>query len=180
MRRLIWLLLMIAIPVVGQVNNPTIIPVPNAPSGPCTSPLPDQQTNPGGVIYTCQNGQWGVASGSGTILANNSIQVSGSPFVVPATSGFYWNNTASTYSFAIPAPVVGLQLCFGDYQARTGAVSVIPSTGVTIYFKGAAGTVSSATGLVSGGAAGDFICLVATDSTTYMAIGGGYGTWTNH
>ena len=107
-------------------------------------------------------------------------QTSGSPFAVPGVSGIYWNNTASTYSFNLPVPVAGLQLCFGNYQARSGAVSIIPTTGVTIYFKGVGGTAGSATGLVSSGAAGDFICVVGGDATTYMAIGGGFGTWTNN
>jgi hypothetical protein len=110
----------------------------------------------------------------------NPIKTSGSPFTVTALSGTYWNNTSSPYSFDLPTPASGLQFCFGDYQAQASAVSVIPPSGVTVYFKGAAGTAGSATGLVSGGAAGDFICLEATDTTTYMAIGAGYGTWTNH
>jgi len=82
--------------------------------------------------------------------------------------------------FDLPTPVAGLQICIGDYQAQTHAVSAVPGTGVTIYYKGVAGTTSSSTGIVSGGAAGDFICMEGTDSTTYMAIGAGYGTWTNN
>ena len=110
----------------------------------------------------------------------NTVEASGSPATLLAATGFFWNNTASTYAFDLPVPVPGLQMCFGNYKARTGAVSMVPTTGVTIYFKGAAGTTGSATGLVSGGAAGDFICLVAGDTTTWEAIGGGYGTWTNN
>jgi hypothetical protein len=97
-----------------------------------------------------------------------------------AITGIYWNNTASAYSWDLPTPVAGLQICVGNYKARATAQSLIPGAGVTIYFKGVAGTSGSSTGLVSGGAAGDFICVVGTDSTTYIAIGGGYGTWTNN
>jgi hypothetical protein len=97
-----------------------------------------------------------------------------------AVSGTYWNNTSAAYSFDLPTPAAGLQFCFGSYQAKAYALSIIPGSGVTIYFKGVAGTAGSATGLVSGGAAGDFICLEGTDSTTYMAIGAGYGTFTPH
>lgn len=110
----------------------------------------------------------------------NLIQTSGSPYTMSALTGTYWNNTASAYSWDLPTPVSGLQLCVGNYQAQATAQSLIPPSGVTIYFKGAAGTAGSSTGLVSGGAAGDFICLEGTSSTTYMAIGAGYGTWTNH
>lgn len=109
----------------------------------------------------------------------NTIEASGSPLTVPVLTGSWWNNTASTYSFKLPVPVSGLRQCFGNYQARSGAVSVIPSTGVTIYLAGVAGTAGSATGLVSTGAAGDRICVIGTDATTYMAEGPGTG-WTNH
>jgi hypothetical protein len=110
----------------------------------------------------------------------NLIQTSGSPYAMPALAGTYWNNTASPYSWDLPTPAAGLQLCIGNYKAQAAAQSLIPGSGVTIYFKGVAGTAGSSTGLVSGGAAGDFICLEGTDSTTYMATGAGYGTWTNH
>jgi hypothetical protein len=121
-----------------------------------------------------------VATTAYTNTVYNLIQSSGSPYTMSAITGIYWNNSGGAYSFNLPTPAAGLQFCFGNYKAQSNAVSIIPGTGVTIYFKGAAGTAGSATGLVSGGAAGDFICLEGTDSTTYMAIGPGYGTWTNH
>ena len=81
----------------------------------------------------------------------------------------------------LPTPTAsGPTICEGNYKARTGAISFVPGTGITIYYKGVAGTTSSATGLVSGGATGDFICLVGTDTTTYEAAGTGEGTWTNN
>jgi hypothetical protein len=110
----------------------------------------------------------------------NLIQASGSPYTMSALTGFYWNNTASAYSWDLPTPAAGLQICVGNYQARATAQSLIPGSGVTIYFEGVAGTAGSSTGLVSGGALGDFICLVGTSTTTYMAIGAGFGTWVNH
>jgi len=116
---------------------------------------------------------------TGTVC--NNVETSGSPLSASAQSQTIWNNTASTYVVDLPTPTAsGPQICLGNYQARTGAISLVPGSGVTIYFEGVAGTSGSSTGLVSGGAAGDFICLEGTDSTTYMAIGAGYGTWTNH
>ena len=115
-----------------------------------------------------------------TLVPGNAIQISGSPFTMLAISGFYWNNTSGAYVFDLATPVAGLQQCFGNYKAQTHAVSMVPGSGVTIYYKGVAGTTSSSTGLVSGGAAGDFICLIGTDSTTYIAIGAGVGTWINN
>jgi hypothetical protein len=113
-------------------------------------------------------------------LAINQVEASGSPLTMTAANGFYWNNTSGTYSFDLATPIAGLQQCFGQYHGRSGALSLIPPTGVTIYYEGAAGTSGSATGLVSNGVIGDFICLVGVDTTTYQAIGAGYGTWTNH
>ena len=110
----------------------------------------------------------------------NLVETSGSPLACGANTQIIWNNTASTYVCDLPTAAAGLQVCIGDYKARAGAVSFVPATGATIYFKGVAGTTSSSTGLVSGGAAGDFICVVGGDSTTWMAIGAGYGTWTNN
>ena len=134
MRRLLWLLLMIAVPVVGQVNNPTIIPVPNAPSGPCTSPLPDQQTNPGGVIYTCQNGTWGTAgggSGSGTVNAGttgqiayygaNAAAVSGTSFIRDVSTAFFFGTGAGN------ATITGTGNIAVGFQA--GHALTVPASG---------------------------------------------------
>ena len=110
----------------------------------------------------------------------NLVQTSGSPYTLLGLTGTYWNNTASAYTFQLDAPVSGKQYCFGNYQARSGVITIKSTTSVTIYFKGVAGTTGTGGSLVSGGAAGDFICLEGTDSTTYIAVGSGVGTWTNN
>lgn len=115
-----------------------------------------------------------------SVPAYNLVQASGSPFTVLGYSGYYWNDTASAYTFQLDAPISGKQYCFGNYKARSSAVTVKSTTSVTIYYKGVAGTTGTSGTLVSSGAAGDFICLVGTDTTTYMAVGAGYGTWTNN
>lgn len=116
---------------------------------------------------------------TGTVC--NNVEASGSPLTATAQSQTIWNNTASAYVVDLPTPTAsGPEICIGDYKARSSAISLVPGSGVTIYFKGVAGTSGSSTGVVSGGAAGDFICVEGTDSTTYMAIGAGYGTWTNN
>ena len=80
----------------------------------------------------------------------------------------------------MPATASGLQVCIGNYKTVAHAISLVPPSGSTIYYKGVAGTTSSATGIVSGGAAGDFICAEAVDTTTWEVIGAGQGTWTNN
>jgi hypothetical protein len=53
-------LLLSSIPALAQVTNPSIIVVSVAPSGACTANLPLELLAPAGVLYSCQNGTWGV------------------------------------------------------------------------------------------------------------------------
>jgi hypothetical protein len=143
-------------------------------ASPALSGVPTAPTAAAGVNST----QVATTAYSNTIY--NLIQTSGSPYTMSAITGTYWNNTAGSYSFDLPTPVAGLQLCFGNYQAHAQAISLIPGSGVTIFYEGVAGTAGSSTGLVSGATAGAFICLEGTSTTTYMAIGAGFATWTNN
>lgn len=114
-------------------------------------------------------------------LVCNTVETSGSPLTATAQTQTIWNNTASTYVVDLPTPTAsGPLICLGNYTARTGVISFVPGTGITIVFKGVAGTSGSATGLVSGGAAGDYICVEGTSATVYTALGAGAGTWTNN
>ena len=112
-------------------------------------------------------------------IACTNVESSGSPLTLAGLSGYYYNDTSSAYTFQLDAPVLGKQYCFANRKARTSALTIKSTTGVTIYYKGVAGTTTTGT-LVSGGAAGDAICLVGTDSTTYEALGPGQGTWVNN
>lgn len=63
----LWIALL-ALPVaaVAQSPNPSIVLVTNAPSGSCSSGLPDQQTLVTGALYSCQSGTWTqIGSGGG-------------------------------------------------------------------------------------------------------------------
>ena len=115
-----------------------------------------------------------------TGIACNTVQTSGSPFSLTAQSQTQWNNTSGAYVWDLPATSSGLQVCIGNYKTVAHAISLVPPSGSTIYYKGVAGTTSSSTGIVSGGAAGDFICVEAVDSTTWEVIGAGQGVWTNN
>jgi hypothetical protein len=121
-----------------------------------------------------------IATTAYTGIACNTVQTSGSPFSLTAQSQTQWNNTSGAYVWDLPATASGIQICIGNYKTRAGAISLVPPSGSTIYYKGVAGTTSSSTGLVSGGAAGDFICVEGVDSTTWEAIGAGQGTFTNN
>jgi len=142
----------------------------------------------GSTLVLTQNQQITVKSDGTNIWATCTaatvytlIKTSGSPFTMSAITGLYYNDSGAAYSWDLPTPVPGLQLCFGNWTGYTGyPISLIPGSGVTITFEGVAGTSGSSTGLVSGGGGGDFICLVGINNTNYFAVGSGYGTWTNH
>lgn len=172
-------------PGAGTINGGSTLVVNQGEN--CAINSPDS-TN---YVARCSSGQVTVdstltvtRSASGVQLSINAIynlvQTSGSPYTLLGLTGTYWNNTASAYTFQLDAPVSGKQYCFGNYQARSGVITIKSTTSVTIYFKGVAGTTGTGGSLVSGGAAGDFICLEGTDSTTYIAVGSGVGTWTNN
>lgn len=110
----------------------------------------------------------------------NVVKVGGSPYTAPNQSATFWNATTGAYVVDLPAPSSGLQICLGNYQAMAHPISFVPTLTATLYYKGVAGTAGSTTGLISGGAAGDYLCLVAVDTLTWQALGPGYGTWTNH
>ena len=153
----------------APLASPTFSGTPSLPTGTTatTQTACDNSTKLATTAYT------------GTVC--NNVETSGSPLTASAQSQTIWNNTASAYVVDLPTPTAsGPEICIGNYKARSSAVSLVPGSGVTIYFKGVAGTSGSSTGLVSGGAAGDFICVEGTDSTTYEAIGAGYGTFTNN
>lgn len=64
----LWLLSMLfmaSLPLWSQVSAPTIVLVASAPSGSCTSNLPDQQVITTGVLYSCQSGTWEILGGGG-------------------------------------------------------------------------------------------------------------------
>ena len=158
-----------SLPSVTSVNGTTIPASGTLITGATTS-LPS---------VTSVNGTTIPASGTLAVVPAITVHSSGSPYSLAGVTGFYYNNTASTYSWTLDAPTAGKQYCFGNYSARTGALTITSTTSVYIVYKGANGTVTTGT-LVSGGAAGDFICLVGVDSTHYMAAGAGYGTWVNN
>lgn len=93
-----------------------------------------------------------------------------------------FNNSGSTLTVTLPTPSVGIVKCLQEYHAATGVMTFLPGSGVTIYYKGVAGIAGSGTGLVSGGVAGDQLCLAGTSTTTWEAVGAGATStaWINH
>ena len=78
----------------AQVTNPSVRYVAVAPSGACSQSPPVQVVNSSGAIYTCNNGTWAIAggSGSGTVSTVSVVSVNGvsgsvaNPTTTPAIS----------------------------------------------------------------------------------------------
>ena len=136
------------------------------------------QTHTGAVLDVAQT--WSaIQTFNGGFNTYNLESTSGSPYTLLGISGYYWNNSGGAFGWHLDAPVVGKQYCFGNASGQTGVLTITSTTSVYIVYKGINGTVTSGT-LVSGGAAGDFICMEAPDTTHYNVTGAGYGTWTNN
>ena len=109
---------------------------------------------------------------------------SGSSYSMSALTGMYWEASTGAFAWDLPTPPAlpsTVQFCFGKSGSDEYVISIIPPSGVTIYFGGAAGTAGSSTGLVSPGTQADYICLVSVGAAEYQAIGPGVGgTWVNH
>jgi hypothetical protein len=125
-----------------------------------------------------------VAIGTTVIAATSGVIV---PLVVNATSpvspvstGYYLNNNAGAITYTLPAITsanVGLQMCFRNAVTKTGAITLTAPASTYIDVSGANG--SAAGTLVSSGALGDSVCVVAQSTTQYVAFVGG-GAWTNN
>jgi hypothetical protein len=102
-----------------------------------------------------------------------------SPITV-AASGFFRNNGAGAITYNLPtitAAKVGMKFCFRNAVTRTGAITLQLPASTFLDLEGANGTTAGT--LVSGGAAGDNVCVVAVSTTQYEASVQ-RGTWTNN
>ncbi len=101
-----------------------------------------------------------------------------SPQAVTQT-GFFFNNAAGAMTFNLPpitTATVGNQYCFRNYTARTGAITLQLPAATSVDVDGVNGTAGGT--LVSTGALGDSVCVVAVAVGQYMAYIGS-GTWNN-
>jgi len=125
-----------------------------------------------------------VQTTAGSNVVYGLVETSGSPFTLSCVSGLYWEASSGAYSWNLctpPALPSSIQQCFGKSSTDEYVISIIPPSGVTIWYGGSPGTSGSSTGLVSSGTQTDYICLVSVGATEYQAIGPGVGgTWTNH
>jgi hypothetical protein len=150
---LLWLL--VTLPALGQVSNPSIIPVTVAPSGACVANLPLRLKTPDGTLYSCQNGTWGVAipgSSATSCLAATTVSTpcvaySGTftALGVSGTTGvqtFYTANApaGATFQFcptafigtAGTAGTVQMQITYTTPGGQTRSASPVQSVALTV------------------------------------------------
>lgn len=134
-------------------------------------------------IVTLSNTTVGVKDSGVSITAIPNANVAAAPLPAPgsgatlvAPRSYYVCTTTCTMT--IPVPAAGDEFCvMNDDNVSTKITLSNPGTGVQYEntARTAYGTATSGT-LVSGGAAGDKICIVGRDATHYLSVSY-VGTW---
>jgi len=152
----------VALTSTNTIAGSTALVITAAGSGYTSAPT--SSTASAGTATTC----------SGTAVIATAISSS------PTASGNYYHNTAGDMTYLLPtitSATIGTKLCFRNYTARTGVITLQLPASTTVDVDGTAGTAAGT--LVSGGAGGDAACVLAATTTKYI----GYvehGTWTNN
>ncbi len=170
----------------GGGSGPTGPTGPAGPTGP-TGPTgangiagPTGPTGPAGA--TGPTGPTG-ATASATVTVTTSTPITvGTTYIYQIFANQH-ATAATGITYNLPTASAGNQQCFGNSYngsaANTGVLTVATSaSGQFIIFTD--GTLSATGGNVtSGGAAGDFACVIGIDSTHWL-LRTGQGTWTKH
>ena len=129
---------------------------------------------PGTGVATAAAANINASGGLATAVAPLTAGGSGS---VTGAFGYYICTGVCTVT--LPTPAAGFQFCVRNDDNIATVITIAAISGVQFEkttFNGY-GTVTTGT-MVSGGAAGDKVCLVGRDATHYL-VGGFNGTWTN-
>ena len=147
----------------------------------------------GCVLYNGTTAATGSPGAGGTNVATQAYaDASSAAASLPATtstsgpvtvsaSGYFLNNASGALTYTLPTIVtgtIGKTYCFRNAVTKTGAITLTAPASTYIDYLGANG--SAAGTLVSAGAAGDAVCLIAQTTTQYVAWFPGVGTWTNN
>lgn len=107
-----------------------------------------------------------------------TISTSGPVTDPGGSSNFQLNNAAGALTFNLAVGVAGYQRCYRNATGKSGVITIAVTTSNAIDLNGTNGTTTTGT-LVSGGAAGDSVCLWS-DSSNHWYAQVGKGTWTNN
>jgi hypothetical protein len=108
------------------------------------------------------------------------VTVSTSSPVTASSPGFYYNDSTGAITYNLPtitASMVGARYCARNLAPRTGAITLQAPASTYIDKDGSNGTAAGT--LVSAGAAGDSVCVIAVTTTQYVSYIGS-GVWTNN
>jgi hypothetical protein len=164
----------------GKTSSSTVTLTVNDSTGAWTLTLPTTGGTTGYMLFDSDGAGTATWSNNGSALVP-AVTLSATTPATVAGSGYWLNNTASPWTANLPtvtSATVGAQYCVGNAAARASAVTIQLPASTYMYYKGVIGGAAGT--LVSGGAAGDIVCVVAIDTTHYQALGTGNGTWTNN
>jgi hypothetical protein len=116
-------------------------------------------------------------AGDGTAACSGTAVIATYLTVNPVTGFHFAHLTAGNAAYVLPAitsDTVSNQMCILNAVAKTGKLKLVAPASTYLGFYGVNG--SSAGTLVSNGAAGDAMCVVAVTTTQYMAVPGA-GIW---
>lgn len=132
--------------------------------------LPFDISTSGGVSSSCASGTCALSLNPVSLSATTSVTLAGpSAFAV----------CTSTCTITVPVPVAGYQFCVLNGN-NVSTVITLAAIGSSARYENTARTAYGTAGtgtLVSGGAAGDKVCILGLDSTHYLTVGY-QGTWT--
>ena len=118
---------------------------------------------------------------TGTLTGNVGIELDadGETLLAAESRGSVWINSAQANIYILPAAAAGLNVCF--YAESAHAITITPSPGATdaIVYEAANCGTDGANGddLVGAATIGSFVCMVARDASTWLALGHA-NTWT--
>jgi hypothetical protein len=152
--------------------------------GTTTDPLGTIGSNQFGLWFNYSTKQFFIKRDDQSLRAMDGstapVTVSTSSPVTASSPGFYYNDSTGAITYNLPtitASMVGARYCARNLAPRTGAITLQAPASTYIDKDGSNGTAAGT--LVSAGAAGDSVCVIAVTTTQYVAYVGS-GTWTNN
>jgi hypothetical protein len=123
---------------------------------------------------------------TGTILGAINVVITTDGSESPTAAQMYGtmfiadhDTATSDTTYTLPAAAAGMSACFYDNGGGTGGIIINPDDGDVIFLDGAAkaaGEAIHSPGVAGDGANGDFICILAIDTTNWITLGRS-GTW---
>ena len=135
----------------AQVTNPSVRYVAVAPSGACSQSPPVQVLNSSGAIYTCNNGTWAIATGSGSGTVTDGAGTTTPGLVAQSTGTAHvqtYSNTLGTTTLEIGQGILDADLTTG---AKVGGGTATDNTALINGLLAAGSTTAPVSIYLTGG-----------------------------